>query len=690
MKHLLLSLLLTLSLLPVLADQTVFQTSLSDTPEAMKAAGWTVPASGVTSVDDVLQIEATGGERNYLLYYVPVEKGAMYGGSIKVKPMGVERRNNFDRGATVFFGFADRTKGWVAGGEFPRGGYDTGDWQTVTIGMTQPIPDNVAFIEIWVCVEGQGKAQFKDIEVHKTDLTTNWKVDASVNPPVFSFDSPDFLFKARVPCVLRITVSQDPSFPENASFAEMVHTKDTFTFPFTLTPGKWYAKGNWCSRGTYPPMNAEFTLPALPQDITYKVTPKFANGTYREKPELTFGFYPQLPKTVSATINGNALTITKKTGNEITFTPTAPLPKGTYDIIITAEGKESTHILVNKNPAHKYAFRDDNMLLIDNEPFFPIGTYRDPSDDKTNFDGIHEAGFNVTHCYDFESKRDDSAIVKYLDDCRKNNVYAFMGISRNALKADDHLELQKTAAAMYDQPALLSIYLADEPELWINQHSMKNGADAVKAACPNVPRILLLCQPNETAPVIKFLGDGLSEIFWHDPYPIPNSPITDVKRTLEAMRRICKNKQSLWCVVQAFDWKQVSVRGMKYEDVEPKAGKIRCMTHLALAANVQGIIYYWLPSSRYDMRRDSPIQWAETVTCARELRTLYPFLIGRNAPQKDLKLPEGVDYWCRQASDGRYALGLINTTEKAIEFEVKALSFEQKINLRPYGVEVLK
>ena len=60
-----------------------------------------------------------------------------------------------------------------------------------------------------------------------------------------------------------------------------------------------------------------------------------------------------------------------------------------------------------------------------------------------------------------------------------------------------------------------------------------------------------------------------------------------------------------------------AVKNKKPEDVEPKAGKIRCMMHLALSANVQGIIYYWLPKDRYDMRRHSPIQWAETVVCAR-------------------------------------------------------------------------
>ena len=242
---------------------------------------------------------------------------------------------------------------------------------------------------------------------------------------------------------------------------------------------------------------------------------------------------------------------------------------------------------------------------------------------------------------------------------------------------------------MYDHPGLLSFYLADEPEIWINRYSMKAGADAVGAACPHVPRILLLCTPEPKHEDISFLGNGLSEILWHDPYPVPRLPLISVKTTMETMREICHDQQSLWCVVQAFDWDQYEVKKKKPEDVEPKAGKIRCMTHLALCANVQGIIYYWLPKNRYDMRKDSPIQWAETIACGRELNSLYKYLIGRNAPQ-NIKLPKGVEYWCRRAEDGSYAVGLVNTTDKDVSFDVDVVGFQKHVTLPPWGVEVLK
>ena len=158
---------------------------------------------------------------------------------------------------------------------------------------------------------------------------------------------------------------------------------------------------------------------------------------------------------------------------------------------------------------------------------------------------------------------------------------------------------------------------------------------------------------------------------------------------METMRTICRDKQSLWCVVQAFDWDQYAVKNKKPEDVEPKAGKIRCMTHLALSANVQGIIYYWLPKDRYDMRKHSPIQWEETVACAQELNSLYKYLIGRNALQ-NITLPNGVEYWCRQAEDGRHAVGLVNTTDKEVSFDVDVVGFKKHVTLPPWGVEVFK
>ncbi len=628
--RLLLAISLAFPLIAAAQEDSVFKTPLAEGVAALRDAGWSIPKEGVTETDGAIQITAANGKRQYMTFDLPVEKGVSYGGSIMVKSVDVRLRNNNDRGATFFFGMLTEDKKWVNGGEFPRGPFGEKDWQRVTIGMTRTMPDNVKYIQIWICIEGQGTALFKNLEVHKVSFDSQLTVHAEANPPTFEFLSPLKTTGGKIQPRLRILLSQNPDFPENETFAEMTTAAGRFTLPYALKPGRWFVKNHWCSLRIYPTSQPiSFEIKDLPSNAPLRATPMFHSGVLSERPNIAFSFYPQPPQTCSATINGQPLDVKSQNENEIVFTPKEPLAKGTYDIALTANGKTDTFVFINKNPAHQFSFRDDHMLCIDGKPFFPIGTYRDPSDNTTVFDGIHEAQFNVTHSYKFENdKVTDADMTRYLDDCQKNGVYAFMGIPRRHLHSEDH-------------------------------HA------------------------------IAFLGNGLSEILWHDPYPVPRAPIRSVKTTMETMREICHDRQSLWCVVQAFDWDQYAVKNKKPEDVEPKAGKIRCMTHLALSANVQGIIYYWLPKERYDMRKHSPIQWAETVACARELNDLYKYLIGRNAPQ-NITLPDGVDYWCRRAADGGYAVGLVNTTDKEVSFDVDVVVFRKHVTLPPWGVEVMK
>ena len=693
MKKLFLLLTLLISVFLGAENITVYKTPLNEGIPALRKAGWAIGSKGFEDVDGVFQITASNNNRFYATYCVPVEAGESYGGSVMVKSISVHPRSNSDRNATFFFGFLDAEKHWVTGGEFPRGVIGQTEWTKITIGMTRAIPPKVKFIQIWLVIEGQGTAQFKDLEIHKIDMNSIWKVNADNNPPTFIFNTFGETTGSRVAPRLRIILSQNPDFPKDQSFAEISDRQGSYTFPYALAPGKWFAKSHWITTKSYPETKAiTFTIKDVPDNAPLKITPDIHSGKFNATPKFTFTFYPNLPKSYSATLDGKPLDVQAVNGNSIVFAPKDTVAKGTYDIVLTTNAQNQKFLFINKDPAHKFTFRDDNMLMIDGKPFFPIGTYRDPSDDLTVFDGIEEAKFNVTHSYRFENQKvTDGEMVSYLDDCQKHNVFAFMGIPRRHLHSEDAYALQKHCAAMYDHPGTLSYYLADEPELWINKYSMKKGADAVKEGCPGVPRIILLCSPSPNNDDILFLGDGLSEIFWHDPYPIPRKPITSVKETMEASRLICRDKQSLWCVVQAYDWRQREIRekNIKPEDVEPKAGQIRCMTHLALAANVQGIIYYWLPRVRYDMRKHSPIQWAETVATSHELNALYKYLIGRNKPQK-ITLPEGIDYWCRQAEDGSYAVGIINTTDKEMSFDINVLNFNKKVTLGPWGVEVLK
>ena len=185
--RLLLAISLAFPLIAAAQEDSVFKTPLTEGVAALRDAGWSIPKEGVTETDGAIQITAADGKRQYMTFDLPVEKGVSYGGSIMVKSVDVRLRNNNDRGATFFFGMLTEDKKWVNGGEFPRGPFGEKDWQRVTIGMTRTMPDNVKYIQIWICIEGQGTALFKDLEVHKVSFDSQLTVHAEANPPTFEF-----------------------------------------------------------------------------------------------------------------------------------------------------------------------------------------------------------------------------------------------------------------------------------------------------------------------------------------------------------------------------------------------------------------------------------------------------------------------------------------------------------------------
>ena len=152
-------LLLLTMLIPVFLgaiDETVFRTPLSEGVNALRKAGWSIPAHGYETVDGALQITATGGVRNCATYDLPVEQNMCYGGSVMVRALDVTRPKG-GRGATLFFGFLDADKKWINGGEFPVGPVGKTEWKKISIGMTRLIPTQARYIQIWLALEGQGR-----------------------------------------------------------------------------------------------------------------------------------------------------------------------------------------------------------------------------------------------------------------------------------------------------------------------------------------------------------------------------------------------------------------------------------------------------------------------------------------------------------------------------------------------------
>lgn len=665
--------------------QTIFIEKFDNPSKDLKSAGWLISSTEneIRLTADGLEIDTTRNkQRKFITYIIPYEKGKVYTAEAMVKAENINIQNNTQRGASVFAGFLDENKKWVSGGTFPHGIMGSSGWRKVTVPLIMAVKPEVRFIQIWVVVEGAGKAWFKDLAVRELHLDQNYEINACVNPPVFKFNIPDsFIGNTENTATLELRRKGS-----NDYFSFFIDNKK-FVLPHGLVPGEWDAVYSVSSSGgIFFHAEKSFTLTA--ETAVFTAIPVFPNGTYAENPELEVNFYPPLPTKpeVIAEIDGRRAAVSKCDVRKVRFRPAEKLKWGTHQVKLNVNQKKFNFLYNNRQVKHKIEFRDDKVMLLDNKPFFPVGTYRDPSNELLEFDGVKEAGFNLVHDYVFEEGGPDAAkAAKYLAACHKNGVMSFMGISRKAMRNKKLESLQRFCAALSGNNAAFVWYLIDEP-VWqkINPYYVREYYRTIKNITPQIPVIQLHTPIVKGDRMLEFYGRE-GDIFWHDTYPVPKQPLDRVYEAAVTAGEIAP-KQVLWSVIQAFDPDQKKVREKKPEDVEPKAGQIRCMTHLALAGGARGIIFYWLPQGTYDFRRQSPVQWAEVCDTTRELNELMPFLTGRDVPMS-LNLPPQVRYWAK--TDGsQTVLVLVNSGASPVSVKPGLPGLPENVELKAYEVRI--
>lgn len=323
--------------------------------------------------------------------------------------------------------------------------------------------------------------------------------------------------------------------------------------------------------------------------------------------------------------------------------------------------------------AQKVTLREDGIMLVDGKPFFPIGTYRDPDDSITAFEGIKEAGFNLTHEYYFEHLRTPpeeliEPALKYLDNAHTNGVKVFMGISRRAVKKHQFDDIAKFVSAIKDHPALLTWYSYDEPLLKkIPLEDIKKLTETIKKNDPNHPISLAIAHIRKSRKKVKPFTDT-ADIIWVDPYPIGSiskDPIRVVGDNIAIAQAKTNNKKPVWSVIQAFQWDYLRKDKTVAKDGEPTVpsrAQFRFMNYLALATNAKGLIYYWGSKRHYHMRNDAPKVWKTICTQVDELKKLQPFLVAVE-PKTDYKINCDLRIWTRQHGNKRI-VALVNYFER--------------------------
>ncbi|MHC4400872.1 MAG: hypothetical protein ACYTG0_14440 [Planctomycetota bacterium] len=357
---------------------------------------------------------------------------------------------------------------------------------------------------------------------------------------------------------------------------------------------------------------------------------------------------------------------------DLTF-PTGELATGRYELSLRLIGPEGTEL---QNTAHRLDRVTDEFqprctidahrrLLVDGEPFFPIGMY---------FSGINEedlalysqSSFNCLMPYGSPQKEQmDLAtehglkVIYSIKDWYAGSKYCPPSIRT---VEDEERHVRARVRQFRDHPALLAWYLNDElsqqymPQLEAHQRW-------VVEEDPHHPTWVVLYQFREVAAYLNTF-----DVIGTDPYPIGRSPASMAAQwTAETVRQV-EGSRPLWQVPQAHNW-------ANYRKTESEPGRYRTptfdekrsMAWQCICEGATGLIFY----SWYDVKRNRDVsfekQWDDLKQITAEVDALAPVLLSiEPVPQVDVRLenasPKAASWlnWCVRSHGGKLYLFAAN------------------------------
>ena len=329
--------------------------------------------------------------------------------------------------------------------------------------------------------------------------------------------------------------------------------------------------------------------------------------------------------------------------------PAGELTPGKYTAKLTMPGAEDDQrqsislrfTRVEEYP-ERYAYIDQyRRLIVDGEPFFPLGCY---------FGGVSEkdlaiyadSAFNCLMPYASISRED-------LDRCQESNIKVIYSVKDNfktlAVKSEQEGidRTRQTVEKLKDHPAIIAWYINDELPLTMLRE-LTDRRDLLERLDPGRPAWVVLYQVNDVRSYIPTF-----DVIGTDPYPIPNNPASYAGDRAVTTNRAVFGLHALWQVPQIFDW-----ASYKKTDEEKKANRpptleeMRGMFWMHIAAGANGLVAYsWTDLWRMDktvaeggrayVREPFEQRWAEVKTVAAEVAEFFPVLLSID-PAMDARL----------------------------------------------------
>jgi len=315
------------------------------------------------------------------------------------------------------------------------------------------------------------------------------------------------------------------------------------------------------------------------------------------------------------------------------------LQPGAYEVVAEfedASGKvgQTEHLAFfrSRAPAFKNPgvdIREDNMLLVEGKPFFPIALYAAPSETDEGYAKVAQMGYNVVRSSE-----------QMLEVAQKHGLKVWLNVGQwldLRQNRDANLKaLTEFVGRVKNHPALLVYESQDEP-VWrqLPLDVFVEGYHELKRLDPDHP-LWTNHAPRNTVEDLTIYARS-SDIIGTDMYPVPepqgHSDMADKTLAItgeetEKQRLTVADTKPVFMVLQGFSWGEIlSDPTNKANPVYPTYEQTRFIAYDAIVHGARGLLYWGTHSI------ERPAFWQDLTRVTRELGKMAPVLAWRDDPQ---------------------------------------------------------
>ncbi len=368
----------------------------------------------------------------------------------------------------------------------------------------------------------------------------------------------------------------------------------------------------------------------------------------------------------------------ESTHAEFTF-DSSPLPPGTYElqaVIRSADGHEAGRATLPfrrlaETPARKAWIDEHRRLILDGQPFFPLGTY---------WGGVDAAHMAIYARSPF------NCIMPYADigraglDLAWSNgvrvIYSVKDFYANHAGLKDEAEarrrIERTVGEFRDHPALMAWYINDELPLTMKEDltAHRRWMEELDPGRPTWVVLYQVDQIREYLPTFDVVGT--------DPYPIPQHPVSRAREWTRKTVEAGFGRRAVWMVPQIFNW--ASYRDSDDERRKARAptlAEMRCMAWSCIAEGANGLVFYsWSDLWRMDktlaeggralVREPFEERWSDVSAVAAGIRDFMPVLLSTEPPPLPRAEVDAALAWRMFAHAGSAYLLCVNTDDRNV------------------------